>query len=83
MLWHNHCSAQMCLLIGTVSQVRDVAHGPHVLGQSFGFIEEHVLQYLNIDRGQSSNVLSGNYSLFVSHYICSLMMKCIFGWSDL
>ena len=28
MLWHNHCFAQMCLLIGPVSQVRGVAHGP-------------------------------------------------------
>ena len=27
----NHCFAQMCLLIGTVSQVSDVAHGPIVL----------------------------------------------------
>ena len=28
MLWHNHCIAQMCILIGTVSHVSDVAHGP-------------------------------------------------------
>ena len=31
MLWHNHCYMQMCLLIGTVSQVSDVTHGPLVL----------------------------------------------------
>ena len=30
MLWHNYCSAQMCLLIGTVSQVSDVADWPLV-----------------------------------------------------
>ena len=28
MLWHNRCFVQMCLLIGTVSQMSDVAHGP-------------------------------------------------------
>ena len=32
-LWHNHCFAQMCLLIGTVSQVSDMAHGPLVITQ--------------------------------------------------
>ena len=26
MLWHNHCFAQICLLIGTVYQVSGVAH---------------------------------------------------------
>ena len=30
MLWHNHCFAQMCLLIGTVSQVKNMTHGPIV-----------------------------------------------------
>ena len=31
MLWYNHTFVQMCLLIGTVSQVSDVAHGSPVL----------------------------------------------------
>ena len=31
MLWHNHCVAQMCLLIGTVSKVSEVAHEPLVM----------------------------------------------------
>ena len=31
MLWHNHCFAQMCLLIETVSHVSDVAHVSLVL----------------------------------------------------
>ena len=26
--WHNYCLAQMCLMIVTVSEVSDVAHGP-------------------------------------------------------
>ena len=30
-LWNNHCVAQICLLIGTVFQVSDVAHGPTCL----------------------------------------------------
>ena len=31
MLLYNQSFVQICLLIGTVSQVRDVAHGPLVL----------------------------------------------------
>ena len=30
MLWYNHCFVQLCLLIGTVSEVSDVANGPLV-----------------------------------------------------
>ena len=34
-LWYNQSFAQMCLLIGTVSQVSDVAHGPLVFNMFF------------------------------------------------
>ena len=30
MLWYNHTFVQICLLIGIVSQLSDVAHGPLV-----------------------------------------------------
>ena len=30
MLWYNHSYAQICLLVGTVSRVSDVAHWPLV-----------------------------------------------------
>ena len=36
-LWYNHVFVQMCLLIETVSQVSNVAHGPFDL-VSFNFM---------------------------------------------
>ena len=42
MLWSNHSFLKLCLLIGTVFQVNDVAHGPLV-----SFVAKVVLRYLD------------------------------------
>ena len=43
MLWRNNCFVQMCLLIGTVSQVSDVAKGPLGSCYSKTFLESIII----------------------------------------
>ena len=42
-LWYNYSSVQMCLLIGNVSQLSDVAHGPLVFITVYTYVrrDEH------------------------------------------
>ena len=46
-LWYNHSYTQTCLLVGTVSQVSDVVHGPLVLHKGNGLFI--VLRSLTLD----------------------------------
>ena len=76
MLQHYHCFAQMCLLIGTVSQMSDVGHGPLVYKCNTNDNILHIIKRLRTKINFSGFLRNYEHYRFVAIYssifICSL-----------